>query len=99
MPIYLVTLKLASGPSAAERYASIVEQLPPGEWWAEAGAVIVVNETADIDQFCRRVLDRSLFDRRIDIAAVFDLEHREARAAGAFRDYGLFTIVPWLRRI
>jgi hypothetical protein len=99
MATYLVALKMSPGPSAAERYASIVDQLPPGEWWAETGAVIIVNDPAGIDAFTSRILNRSLFDRRVDTAAVFDLENREARAGGAFVDFGLFNIVPWLVRI
>ena len=97
MPTYLVTLKLAPGPTAAARHASVVEQLPAGEWWAETGSTIVVNDAADIADFCRRIFERSTFDARVDMAVVFDLESRDARARGPFIDYGLFTIVPWLK--
>ena len=99
MPTYLVTFKLAPNASAKERHHSLIDQFGGGEWWAETGSTIVVNDEASLDEFCDRVFNHSKLDELTDMAVVFDLETRDARAHGSFVDYGLFHIVPWMEKV
>jgi hypothetical protein len=99
MPTYLVTFKLAPNATAAERHDSLIDQLDGDEWWAETGSTIVVNDEAPLDEFCDRVFNNSKLDALTDMAVIFDLETRDARARGSFVDYGLFHIVPWMEKV
>ena len=99
LPTYLVTFKLASNASIVERHDSLFRQFSQSEWWAETGSTIVVNDDEPIDDFCDRVFNRSTFDELTDVAVVFDLEDRGARARGSFVDFGLFQIAPWVERV
>src|SRR5579872_3451092 len=84
MSTYLVTFKLAQNATVAERHDSLIHQLHGNEWWAETGSTVVVNDDAPIDDFCNRVFKRSKLDARTDVAVVFDLDTRDARAHGSF---------------
>ncbi len=99
MPTYLVTFKLAPNTTKAARHDSLIDQFSGNEWWAETGSTIVVHDESPIDEFCQRVFNRSRLDERTDMAVVFDLDTRDARAHGSFVDYGLFHIVPWLEKV
>ena len=99
MSTFLVTFKLAQNATVAERHDSLIDQLDGNEWWAETGSTVVVNDDASIDDFCNRVFRRSKLDASTDVAVVFDLDTRDARAHGSFVDYGLFHIVPWLEKV
>ena len=99
MPTYLVTFKLASNATVGERHDSLIDQFGGGDWWAETGSTIVVNHEEAIDAFCDRVFNRSKFDERTDMAVVFDLDVRDARARGSFVDFGLFHIAPWVEKV
>jgi hypothetical protein len=99
MPTYLVTFKLASNATVAERHDSLIDQFGRDEWWAETGSTIVVNDEEAIDAFCDRFFNRSKFDERTDMAVVFDLDVRDTRARGSFVDFGLFHIAPWVEKV
>ena len=99
MPTYLVTFKLASNATVSERHNSLIDQFGGNEWWAETGSTIVVNDDEPIDDFCDRVFNRSQFDELTDMAVVFDLDVRDARARGSFVDFGLFHIAPWVEKV
>ena len=99
MPTYLVTFKLAPNATVGERHDSLIGQFDGNEWWAETGSTIVVNDEADLDDFCERLFNRSKLDARTDMAVVFDLETHDARARGSFVDYGLFHIAPWVEKV
>jgi hypothetical protein len=99
MPTYLVTFRLAPNGTSDARHDSLIDQFQGNEWWAETGSTIVVNDEASIDDFCDRVFTRSKLDERMDMAVVFDLNTRDARAHGSFVDYGLFHIAPWVEKV
>jgi hypothetical protein len=60
---------------------------------------MICESSERIDDFCNRVLNPWSFDEVSDIAVIFDLESGEGRTKGRFRDYSLFSLVPWLKRL
>jgi hypothetical protein len=99
MPTYLVTFKLARNHTYADRHDRFMAALQKGDWWAETGCSVVAYAPEAIDEFCKRIFQPSAFDPRVDVAVVFDLDLRDGRAKGDFRDIGLFSIAPWLERL
>jgi hypothetical protein len=60
---------------------------------------MVAESPEGIEEFCSRVLNPWSFDEDSDIAVIFDLESGEGRTKGRFRDYSLYSLVPWLKRL
>ncbi|MEO8666993.1 MAG: hypothetical protein ABI399_00635 [Bauldia sp.] len=99
MAIYLVSFNMVRNQSYADRLDRLMAELQAGPWWAETGALIVVESQETIDVFCERLLAPWCFDETIDVAVVFDLVGGEARTKGRFRDFNLYDIVPWTKRL
>ena len=99
MAIFLVSFSLVRNQTYADRLDRLMAELQAGPWWAETGALIVVESPETIDAFCERLLAPWCFDETIDVAVVFDLVGGEARTKGRFRDFNLYDIVPWTKRL
>ena len=98
MPACLVAFKFARDDTYSKRYDNFMVHCGAAQWWGETGSSIVVHADEPLDDFCRRILNPAVFDDRVDIAVVFDLDNRDGRAHGKFRNYGLFNVVPWIER-
>lgn len=99
MGIFLISFRLARNQTYSERLDQLLAQLQTGAWWAESGTVMICESAETIDEFCNRVLQPWSFDEAADIAVIFDLETGDGRSKGRFRDYSLFTLVPWVKRL
>jgi hypothetical protein len=99
MAIYLVSFNLTRNHTYSNRLDHFMAELQRGPWWAETGALVVVEAPEAIDAFCDRLLAPWCFDEQHDMAVVFDLAGGEARSKGRLRDFNLFDIVPWMKRV
>ncbi len=99
MPTYLVTYRFGHGGDYGARVDQFLGRIQEGDWWGETGSTVLVNSDETIDAFCRRILAPSCFNDRLDIAVVFDVDNRQARAKGSLRDGHLFVAAPWVKRI
>ncbi len=99
MPAYLVTFKFGRNADFGRRLDDFIARLAIGDWWGETGTTIIVHSDEPIDVFSRRITAPSVFDEDNDIVVVVDLDNRQGRARGPFRDSGLFTAASWMVRI
>jgi hypothetical protein len=99
MGIYLISYKLSHDQTYHDRLDQLLAQIQLGSWWGESGTAMVCESPETIDEFCDRVLTPWSFDDVSDIAVIFDLESGEGRSKGRFRDYSLFSIAPWMKRL
>jgi hypothetical protein len=99
MSIYLISFNLFRNHSYADRLDRLLAEIQVGTWWGETGSVMICDSHEPIDEFCARVLNPWSFDEVCDVAVVFDIESGDGRSKGKFRDYSLYSIVPWLKRL
>jgi hypothetical protein len=99
MTIFLVSFNLARNSDFSARYDSMMAQLQAYPWWAESGTVVVVDAPGEIDAFCDHIFQPWSFDEGSDVGVVFDLMGGECRTKGRLRDYNLFSIIPWMKRV
>jgi hypothetical protein len=96
MPAFLVTYKFGRSGDFGRRIDTFTARLQNGDWWGETPSTIVVHAEEDIDRFFGRITSRGSFDEHSDMVVVIDLDNREGRARGHFRDAGLFSAAPWI---
>ena len=99
MGIYLISFNIFRNQTYPDRLDQLLSQIQGGAWWGESGTAMICESPEAIDEFCNRVLNPWSFDEDSDIAVIFDLETGEGRTKGRFRDYSLFSLVPWLKRL
>jgi hypothetical protein len=99
MAIYLISFNLFRNHSHAERLDRLLAEIQVGTWWGETGSIMICESQEPIDEFCGRIFNPWTFDELCDVAVVFELESGEARSKGKFRDYSLYNIVPWVKRL
>lgn len=99
MGTYLISFNLFRNQTYTDRVDQLLAQIQVGTWWGETGTVMICESPEAIDEFCDRVLNPWSFDELCDIAVIFDLESGDGRSKGKFRDYSLFSVVPWLKRL
>ncbi len=99
MPSYLVTFKFGRNADFGRRLDDFLSRLTVGDWWGETGTTMIVHSDEPIDVFSRRITSPFCFDDDNDIVVVFDLDNRQGRARGPFRDSGLFAAAPWVTRL
>lgn len=97
--IYIVSFKLSPTHAYQDRLDRFLAEIQRGTWWGESGTVMICESEETIDEFCDRILHPDSFDPIADIAVVFDLESGDGRTKGRLRDYGLYTIIPWIKRL
>jgi len=99
MGTYLISFSLLRNDSYDDRLDRIMAEIQAGPWWGETGSLMICEAPEPIDEFCARVFPPWNFDESCDITVIFDLESGEARSLGRLRDYNLYNLVPWMKRL